>query len=98
MYKFRPSRVPYPKSTAALGAEMPPPGTLLNPSSVGILDSCLVHADVLLSFDLQRLVVSTQVNGIATAAISLPTDRAITQVEWIGMRGMHGEAYATAMT
>ena len=96
--EFGPARVPQEEVGSADSTEVPHAGALMGARLTGVLDGRLVDAKVFASLDLEGLVGAAQVDREAATSRGLPTDRAVTEVEGVGVPGLQAESKRTAVT
>src|SRR5687767_14273321 len=90
--QFGPARIPQPEVGSATPAEMAPCRTPLVP------DHRLIDAKVLLALDRERLARTAEVDGEAAAARGFPANRAVAEVERVGMRRLQRKSHRAART
>lgn len=86
MNQLRPARVPSPQSCAADAAETALGRAFLRFFGFLVQHISTVNGDVLLAFNLERRVISSQIDCEAAAARGLSTYRAVTKIVrvWVG--------------
>ena len=92
-----PARIPHPKVSTAQGAEVTPPRALMRGSLAWVLDHCLVDPQVLAPLDRKRLMCAADVDSEAAASRGLSADRAVAEIEGVGMRRLQSESNCTAV-
>ncbi len=95
--EFRPARIPHPEWASAQTAEVAPARALVRGGVARVLDHCLVDAQILAPLDRERLMRAAEIDGETTASRSLSANRAVAQVEGVGMRRLQGEPNRTTV-
>lgn len=98
MNEFRPAWIPDPQRAAAACTEMPPRRADLNVTGSLLLNSSLVDADIIITFDIKRVEIGTEVNRISPTSGGLATNGAVTQIERVWLGAGYTESHAPAMT
>src|SRR5262247_1350464 len=93
-----PARIPHPQVATAQPAEMAPARTLVRLVVARIPNHRLIDADVLSALDRERLVRTPEIDREAAATPGFSADRAVAEIERVGVLRLQAEPNCAAMT